>query len=128
MDEFPAFFSRASGCAASCRVDTPREAAALVKAGRALSLGGGVVFGVPIPAEEEAGGAQVEAAIREALAEVDREDVRGAAVTPFLLRRIRELTDGASLASNIALVKNNAAVGAQIAVALADLDRTNTDR
>lgn len=126
-DEFPAFFTRSSGCAAPSRVDTPREAAALVKAGRRLGLGG-VVFGVPIPAEGEAVGAGVEAAVGEALREAERDDVSGNAVTPYLLRRIRELTGGASLAANIALVKNNAAVGAQIATALAELDRTDAQR
>mmetsp|Transcript_27796 Transcript_27796/g.44573 ORF Transcript_27796/g.44573 Transcript_27796/m.44573 type:complete len:378 (-) Transcript_27796:1780-2913(-) len=127
VDEFPAFFTRASGCAAPARVDTPRQAAALIKAGRRLGLGG-VVFGVPIPAADEALGAGVEAAIGQALSQAEEEHVIGNAVTPFLLKRIRELTGGASLAANIALVKNNAAVGAQIAAALANLDATHASR
>lgn len=126
-DDFPAFFARSSGRAAPSRVDTPREAAALVKAGRRLQLGG-TVFGVPIPAADEAKGAAVEAAIGRALREAEEAGVAGGEVTPFLLGRIRELTGGTSLEANIKLVKNNAAVGARIAVALSELDRTNADR
>lgn len=126
-DEFPAFFTRTSGCVAPTRVNTPREAAALVKAGRNLRLGG-TVFGVPIPAENEAVGRDVEAAIGTALREADEQNVGGNSVTPFLLKRIRQLTGGASLEANIALVKNNATVGAEIAVALAELDRNDAHR
>ena len=126
-DEFPAFFSRTSGCAAPARVDAPDEAAAIVRANRNLGLGG-CVFGVPIPSEHEAAGSAVQAAIDTALKEAEREGVRGREVTPFLLERVRTLTGGASLEANVALVKNNAAVGARIAVALARMDREGNDR
>jgi pseudouridine-5'-phosphate glycosidase len=122
-DEFPAFFSPRSGVRAPARVDSPAEAAALVAASRRLRLGGGVLLAVPVPVAAAAAGAEVEAAIGAALAEADAAGVAGAEVTPFLLRRVRELTGGASLAINIALVKNNAAIGAAVAVALSELER-----
>ncbi len=75
--------------------------------------------GVPIPDADAAAGARIEAAIQQALGESDRRKISGAEVTPFLLKRIQELTGGASLAANVRLIKNNAAVGAQIAVELA---------
>jgi pseudouridine-5'-phosphate glycosidase len=122
-DEFPAFFSPCSGVRAPARVDSPAEAAALVAASRRLRLGSGVLLAVPVPAAAAAAGAEVEAAIGTALAEANAAGVAGAEVTPFLLRRVRELTGGASLAINVALVKNNAAVGAAVAVALSDIER-----
>lgn len=118
-DEFPAFFTRRSGCKAPCRVDTPQQAAALVAAARRLALGCGLVLAVPIPQAQAAAGAEVERAIATALQEVEQRGIQGNEVTPFLLQRIQELTGGKSLAANIALVKNNAAVGAQVAAALA---------
>ena len=117
-DEFPAFFSRTSGCAAPLRVDSAAEAAAVAAAQRRLGLASGMLVGVPIPEAAEAEGARVQGAIDAALAEADGAGVRGRDVTPFLLKRVNELTDGASLAANIALIKNNALAGAQIAVAL----------
>lgn len=125
-DEFPAFFTRRSGCRAPARVDTPQQAAAMIAASQRLALGGGMVLGVPIPEEHAAAGAAVEAAIARALQEAEQQGVQGSEVTPFLLRRIRELTGGTSLQANIALVKHNAAVGAQVAAALAALQRQRT--
>lgn len=118
-DEFPAFFTRHSGCKAPARVDTPAQAAAMIAASQRLALGSGMVLGVPIPEQHAAAGAAVERAIAQALSEADELGVRGNEVTPFLLQRIRELTGGKSLEANIHLVKNNAAVGARIAAALA---------
>ena len=120
-DEFPAFFTRHSGCAAPCRVDTPAQAAAMIAAARQLHLGSGLVLGVPIPEAHAAAGQAVEAATEAALAEAEAQGVKGNDVTPFLLKRIAELSGGESLAANIQLVKNNAAVGANIAAALCDL-------
>jgi len=117
--EFPAFYSRSSGCTAPCRVDSPADVAGLVAAAGTLGLRSGIVVGVPIPEEYVTVGAEIEAAIGTALAEADAQGVKGNAVTPFLLKRIAELTRGASLEANIHLIKNNAAVGAQAAVALA---------
>lgn len=75
--------------------------------------------GVPIPQEHAAAGEKVEQATQQALQEAERGELRGSELTPFLLGRIRELTGGTSLTANIALIKNNAAIGAQIAAALA---------
>jgi pseudouridine-5'-phosphate glycosidase len=122
-DEFPAFFTRRSGCAAPCRFDTPAQVAAAIAAAQRLGLGSGLVLGVPIPEQHAAAGAEVEAAIAQALQEAEQRGVRGAEVTPFLLARIKELTGGKSLQANIALVKNNAAVGAQVAAQLAAMQQ-----
>ena len=74
---------------------------------------------MPIPEEHAAAGAQVEDATQQALREAEQKGIQGSQLTPFLLGRIKELTGGASLEANIALIKHNAAVGAQIAAALA---------
>ena len=95
----------------------------MIAAAQRLALGGGMVLGVPIPEDHAAAGAAVEAAIARALHEAEQQGVQGNEVTPFLLRRIRELTGGKSLQANIALVKHHAAVGAQVAAALAALQR-----
>eukprot|EP00803_Ostreobium_quekettii_P009751 evm.model.scf_3230.2 EVM.evm.TU.scf_3230.2 scf_3230:13718-15456(-) len=118
-DYFPAFFTPSSGCKAPARVDTPQEAAEMMHASLRLKMGTGIVLGVPIPEESAAAGEQVEEAIRTALHECDAQKVEGCDVTPFLLERIRELTGGASLDANVALVKHNASVGAQVAAWLA---------
>jgi len=117
QDDFPAFFSRSSGMKAPARVDSAEEGAALFEACRALGLGG-CLLGVPVPAAAEAEGARIERAIERALAEAEEQGVAGSRSTPFMLRRVKELTGGASLETNIALVKNNAAFGAAVAVAL----------
>ncbi|KXZ50302.1 hypothetical protein GPECTOR_17g941 [Gonium pectorale] len=122
-DEFPAFFTPRSGCQAPARVDSPKEAAALLDAGRRLGLGGGMLLAVPIPADAAAEGAEVEAAISTALREAEERGVKGNQLTPFLLERVRTLTGGRSLAANIRLVKNNAAVGSALATELATLQR-----
>ena len=117
-DAFPAFFVRSSGCVAPTRVDSPSHAAALIRASKSLPGLGGVLIAVPIPAAHEAAGAEVEAVITRALNEAKEKSIGGRDVTPFLLRRIASLTGGKSLESNVALVLNNAVVGADIAVAL----------
>ncbi|KAK2080807.1 hypothetical protein QBZ16_000661 [Prototheca wickerhamii] len=120
-DEFPAFFTPHSGCAAPLRVETPEQMAAVSLAQERLGLRSGLVLGVPIPAHLAAEGSEVEAATQQALAEAEEQGVHGAAVTPFLLERIRQLTEGRSLAANVQLILNNARVGAQLAVELARL-------
>ncbi|CAN1170510.1 Pseudouridine-5'-phosphate glycosidase [Linum perenne] len=120
-NEFPAFFTDTSGCKAPCRMDTPEECAQLIDATTKLKLGNGILIGVPIPKEQSASGSIIESAIQKALKEAREKNISGSAETPFLLARVNELTGGASLASNIALVKNNALVGAKIALALARL-------
>lgn len=120
-NEFPAFFTETSGCKVPCRVDSPKDAARLIDASMKLKLGTGVLIAVPIPKEHSASGRFVESAIQRALMEAKEKNIAGSAETPFVLSRVNELTGGASLAANIALVKNNATVGSKIAVCLAQL-------
>ncbi|XP_034214367.1 pseudouridine-5'-phosphate glycosidase isoform X3 [Prunus dulcis] len=120
-NEFPAFFSETSGCKVPCRIDTPEDCAQLIDANLKLELGTGILIAVPIPKEHAASGRLIESAIKRALEEARDKNIIGNAATPFLLARVNELTGGASLASNIALVKNNALVGAKISVALAQI-------
>lgn len=120
-NEFPAFFTETSGSKVSCRVDSPEDCARLIDANMKLKLGSGIVIGVPIPREHAASGSVIESAIQSALREAREKNITGNAETPFLLARVNELTGGLSLASNVALVKNNALIGAKISVALAQL-------
>lgn len=120
--DFPAFFSRISGHPAPMRVDTPAELAALMAAKWRLGLAGGVAIVNPIPAEDEMPAEEIGAIIEQALADMDAQGVVGKEATPFLLGRIVEITDGASLVANIALVNNNARLGAQVAAAYAALE------
>jgi pseudouridine-5'-phosphate glycosidase len=116
-DEFPSFYSRSSGYAAPARVDSADEVAAVMVAARRLGLGAGIVVAHPIPAADEIPAAEITAVIERALADLDARGIAGKDVTPYLLRRIVELTDGASLVANIALVRANARFGTAIAVA-----------
>ncbi|KAG9459458.1 hypothetical protein H6P81_003966 [Aristolochia fimbriata] len=119
--EFPAFFTESSGCEAPCLINTPEDGARLIDASLKHGLGSGILIAVPIPKEYSASGNLIEAAIQTALNEAREQNITGNAATPFLLARVNELTKGASLAANIALVKNNAAIGSKIAVALAKI-------
>ncbi|HKK30151.1 MAG TPA: pseudouridine-5'-phosphate glycosidase [Alphaproteobacteria bacterium] len=116
-DHFPAFQVLSSGLPVDCRADTAEEAAAVIRAQRSLGLGG-VVIGVPVPAEEALPAAEVEAWVDQATADARSEGVRGKQITPYLLKRLAELSQGKTLSTNIALLENNAAVAAEIAVAL----------
>ena len=118
-DALPAFYNRDSGLPVDVRCDTPEEVAALWRAQRELGLPGGMLVTVPVPEEAELPADQMNAAIDQALGEASAEGIGGKALTPFLLGRIVELTGRASLRANLALLENNARVGAQIAVALA---------
>jgi len=113
--EFPAFWSRSSGLPAPLRLDTPAEiAAAHLLRGR-LGLPGGQLIANPIPAEAEIPREIITPVIETALAEATAQGIAAKAVTPFLLQRIFELTEGRSLTANIALVLHNARLGARIA-------------
>ncbi|MCW2793914.1 MAG: Indigoidine synthase family protein [Nocardioides sp.] len=114
-DEFPSFFSRSSGHPAPMRVDTPAEIAAVMAAKWDLGIRGGLVVANPIPAEDEIPAGEIGAIIDRALADMDALGIHGKDATPYLLGRIVEITDGASLTANIALVRNNARLGAAIA-------------
>lgn len=118
-DEFPAFYSRLSGLAVPMRLDTPAEVADMMKAKWALGLQGGIVVANPIPAADEIPAAEIAPHVGRALEEAKSQGIAGKAVTPFLLKRISEITEGRSLTANIALVMNNAKVAAEIAVAFA---------
>ena len=117
-DEFPAFYSRESGLQVDARVDTPQEAARIIRTKWGLGLGGGVLVTVPVPEEAELPRELSERAIERALAAAEEQGVKGKALTPFLLGQIARITEGRSLAANIALLKNNAVVAARIARAL----------
>jgi pseudouridine-5'-phosphate glycosidase len=122
-DEFPAFFTRSSGFPAPMRVDSPQEVAAVMGAQWDLGLAGGLAVVNPIPAEDEIPAAEIDGVIAQALGELEERGIHGKDATPFLLGRIVELTGGASLTANIALVRANARLGAQVASAYAALGR-----
>lgn len=118
-DDFPAFFSRVSGFPAPRRLDGAGEIAAFLRATwDTLGLSVGVSIANPIGLADEIPAAELDAVIDEALRELDARGIVGQDVTPFLLERVVERTAGRSLAANIALVRNNAALAAQIAVEL----------
>ncbi len=117
-DEFPAFFCRASGLRVPLRLDSPEEIAAAWRAGRDLGLDTGMLIANPVLEEHALDRATMERIIDDALFEAKRTGASGKQVTPYLLSQIRAATGGASLTTNIALVRANARLGAGIAVAL----------
>ncbi|MGW6917455.1 pseudouridine-5'-phosphate glycosidase [Kitasatospora sp. NPDC054939] len=118
-DEFPAFFSRSSGFRAPMRSDSPEEIAAVMRAKWDLGIAGGLNIANPIPEGDEIPAERISAIIDRALADMDELGIKGKEATPYLLGRIVEITGGDSLKANIALVKNNARLGARIATAYA---------
>lgn len=120
-DELPAFYTSKSGFSVDYRVDTPDELAQALKTKWDLGLDGGVVIANPIPQEYEMDPAVINKAIALAVKEAEEKGIKGKESTPFLLAKVKELTEGASLDSNIQLVFNNAKIGAQIAVELSKL-------
>lgn len=120
-DAFPAFWSRESGLRSPLRFDSPQEIAGFIRVQRALELSSGVLIANPVPAAEEIPSAEMERFIEAAVRESRAADLRGKAVTPWLLARIVELSGGRSLRTNRALIINNAALAAQVAVAVARL-------
>jgi len=123
-DEFPAFYSRTSGLPVDVRVDSAEEAARIIRSRDALGLPNAIVLAAPIPPADEWPAGEAEGVIRRALAEAEARHISGKDITPFLLARIAELSDGRSMRANIALLKHNARVAAQVAVALARLSAT----
>jgi len=115
---FPAFFTRDSGFKADFQIDSAEDQARFIRTKWQLGLQGGVVVSNPVPEAMAMQNAEIDGIIEQALREAGEQGVKGKAVTPFLLARIKELTGGRSLATNIALVKHNALVGARLAVAL----------
>jgi pseudouridylate synthase len=118
QDDFPAFWSRSSGLKSPLRLDSPGRIAAFQHMREALGIAGGMLIGNPVPQKNEIPSAEMEFYIAQALARAEAKGIAGKAVTPFLLGNIFEITEGRSLATNIALVENNARLAAQIAVAL----------
>jgi pseudouridine-5'-phosphate glycosidase len=118
-EEFPAFYSRGSGLPVDVRCDSAAEVAEIWRAKRELALPGGMLVTVPIPLEDEIPAAEIEPVILAAVQEAAQRGLRSAEVTPFLLARIAALSGERSLTANIALLKNNARVAAEIAAALA---------
>ena len=117
-DRFPAFFTRDSGLPVDFRMDTPGAVAAVIAKQASLGYPGGVLVTNPIPEAQAMNPDEINGIIERALRAATTEGITGKRVTPFLLDRIKQLTEGRSLVANIALVKHNAEVGAQIAVAL----------
>ena len=118
QENFAAFYTPDSGFKADFRIDDPADIARFIHTKWALGLAGGVVISNPVPAADAMPRERIEAITRQALQECEEQGVTGKRVTPFLLARIKALTGGDSLATNIALVKNNARVGAALAKAL----------
>ena len=116
--EFPAFFTRESGFLSDFQIDEPAELAQFIQTKWELGLQGGVVVSNPVPVADAMEKTEIDAITAQALQEADVGGISGKAVTPFLLGRIKELTGGRSLATNISLVKNNDRVGAALARAL----------
>jgi pseudouridine-5'-phosphate glycosidase len=114
-DEFPAFYSVKSGLSVSVRADSPQEVAELAQAHWGVGLPSAVLVTVPPPAGSAIPADEVNQAIEQALDEAQAANIRGQRVTPFLLQRVSELSKGKSLQANLALLKNNATVAAQIA-------------
>ena len=117
-DEFPAFYCRRSGHKLDYAVSGPQEAADILNAKWGMGLKGGVLIANPIPEEYGLDFGKMEGVIRQALSAADEAGVHGKDITPFLLAKVKDLTGGESLASNIQLALNNAKVAAQIAAAM----------
>ena len=117
-EELPAFYTRKSGYKVDYRIDTPDELAAAFRTKLELGLGGGMLVTNPIPEEYSMDPDRINAAIDEAVAEANRLGIKGKETTPFLLAKIKDITGGDSLASNIQLVLNNARLAAKVAALL----------
>ena len=122
-DELPAFYTRKSGFGVDCELDTPAELAKAFHVKRELGLRGGLLVTNPIPEEYSMDKAVIDKAIAEAVEDAKKDGIHGKATTPYLLAKIKDLTGGDSLDSNIQLVFNNARLGAAAAVELAKLER-----
>ena len=121
-EELPAFYTRKSGFKVDYKVDSEEELAKALKAKWDLGLKGGMVVANPIPEEFEMDYDIINNAINEAVKEADEKGIVGKESTPFLLAKVKEITGGSSLESNIQLVFNNAKVGAKLAVELSKLN------
>jgi pseudouridine-5'-phosphate glycosidase len=119
--EFPSFYSRESGYTSPLSSDSEEEIAGILKAKWDLQINGSVLIANPVPKEMEIPFQEIEFKILQALSEAKSASINGKETTPFLLKRITEITGGNSLATNIALIKNNALLGAKVAICLAKI-------
>jgi pseudouridine-5'-phosphate glycosidase len=117
-DEMPAFYSRRSGLPVDVRLDSPEEVVDLFHAQRALEIESALLVTVPVPEEFEVPIAELESALSAAVNEAEHERVAGRELTPFLLSRMSEASEGKTLKANIALLENNARVAAEISAAI----------
>jgi len=117
-DEFPAFFSRRSGFKTSARVDSPQEAADFARAHWEIGMPSAILVCQPISAEEEIPHEEIDPVEEQASREAQEKGIGGQALTPFLLQRVNELTNGKSMRANLSFLLNNARLAAQIAKAM----------
>jgi pseudouridine-5'-phosphate glycosidase len=117
-DEFPAFYSRSSGLGTSARADSTEEIIYIAKAHWDLGLQSAILVVNPLPEGEALADDQIETAIEEAVLEAEKSEISGQAVTPYLLSKVSKLTRGKSLKANLALLRYNARLAAQIALEL----------
>jgi pseudouridylate synthase len=118
-DEMPAFYSRESGIPVDTRVESPAEVAKLFRAQQELGITSALLVCVPIPESDEVPAKELNASLNTALAEAEQKGTSGRDLTPFLLSRMSQLSEGSTLKANIALLENNAQIAARIASALA---------
>ena len=125
VDEFPAFYSRDSGLDVSVNLETPQEIVDFAKAHWSTGMQSAVLVANPIPAGNAIPKSVMEPHIKQAIREAHDKEIHGKEVTPFLLQRVSELTEGKSMQANLSLLLNNARLAAQIATALRNTDRRN---
>ncbi|MEO1652908.1 MAG: pseudouridine-5'-phosphate glycosidase [Bacteroidota bacterium] len=121
-EEFPAFYSRQSGFKVGRKIDSVEDLAKILQTHQRLQLKSGILIANPIPEKYEMAYQEMQEAIQQAILEADQKEIKGKELTPFLLQRIKEITQGQSLEANIELVSNNAHLAARIARALSELD------
>ena len=124
-DEFPAFFSRKSGLPVNATVNSVAEAAGIATAHWEMGLKSSILLVVPPPEESALDSVEIETIIARAINEAEEKGISGSAVTPFLLAKVNELSSGKSMRTNLALLKNNAKIAAQTAVALHNISNLN---
>ncbi len=118
-DTLPAFYTRSSGLAIDACIETPAQAASIIRAADQFGAQHGILFTVPVPAADELPFETAEAAIRQATDEAEAQGIHGKEITPYVLARVADLTEGESRRANVALLVNNARTAGEIAVALA---------
>lgn len=128
IDTLPAFYTRSSDLPIDAHIDTPEQAAQIIIAAERLGMTHGILFTVPVPTQHELPRANAEAAIAQATEEAETRGVHGKAVTPYVLARVAELTEGESRDANTALLVNNARVAAKIACALSESTGSSSSR